>query len=96
MADLIIDNPKTPEAFVAALVALNVKLPLKFCETELGVLIDDDGRDVITLDVNRERPDDEVAAIAAYLVMAINAAGGLRAAAAVIHDATFPEVKNGR
>jgi len=36
-------------------------------------------RDVFTVDVNSERPDDEATAIAAWIVVAVNTCAGFRA-----------------
>ncbi|MCW5711321.1 MAG: hypothetical protein KIT21_29440 [Shinella sp.] len=58
--------------------AQNVELPLQPSEHEAGVLLDAQGRDVITIDVNGARPDEEVVALTAYICMAVNQAGGFK------------------
>lgn len=84
MTQLRFDNPETSEAFVAALNYQDVYLPLEPSEHECGVICDARGRDILTIDVNRERSDDQVTAITAYLCMAINTCGGYRAIAAIV------------
>jgi hypothetical protein len=57
-----------------------VRLPLRLSDEDLGVILDADGRDVITVDTNGERPDDQVIAIADLIVRAINDGTGFEAA----------------
>lgn len=66
--------------FVSALAKLNVFLPLEMRDDDIGVVIDVQGHDVFTVDVNGARPDDEVIAICRLIVLACNTCGGLRAA----------------
>ena len=56
----------------------DVRLPLHLSEEDTGVVLDADGRDVFTVDVNSERPDDQVEAIALWIVCAVNTCGGFR------------------
>ena len=53
---------------------------------DLGAVVDAQGRDVFTIDVNRERDDVEVLGIVAHLCMAINTCGGFKAIAAVVDE----------
>lgn len=80
MADLRVQNPATTETYVKALGECCVKLPLNV-GAELGVIYDADGRDVITIDVNNERDDEQVELIAQWIVLAVNTCGGFRARA---------------
>jgi hypothetical protein len=64
------------ERFRDLLAGLNVKLPLALSKLDIGVILDADGRDVITIDVNGERPDREVTSIALTVTLAINSWGG--------------------
>ncbi|NGO50481.1 hypothetical protein [Allomesorhizobium camelthorni] len=78
MGDLRVENPKTTEAFVAALAEQMVKLPLGVSEDEPGVVFDADGETVFVVDVNNERPDDQVEQIAMWIVLAVNTCGGFK------------------
>jgi hypothetical protein len=78
MAELRIDNPSTTAQFVSLLAALDVKLPLGLHDEDLGVVIDADGCDVFTVDVNSERDDRQVQQIAMWIVLAVNTCGGFR------------------
>ncbi|HTO29616.1 MAG TPA: hypothetical protein VL202_00330 [Pararhizobium sp.] len=55
--------------------AHHVTLPLRASETDLGVIVDATGADIITIDVNNTRPDDQVRALALIFADAINFAG---------------------
>jgi len=76
------ESSAATDTFVAELAALDVALPLRLSKEELGVVLDSDGRDVITIDVNGDRPDDQVEAIAQWIACAVNTCGGFRAEAA--------------
>ncbi|CDX54531.1 conserved hypothetical protein [Mesorhizobium plurifarium] len=76
---LAITNAETTEQFVAELAKLDVKLPLNLSETDTGVIVDAEGCGIITIDVNSERPDDQVEQIAGWIVMAVNTCGGFKA-----------------
>jgi hypothetical protein len=78
MSDLRTENPATTEAYVKALAGCDVKLPVDV-GAELGVIYDADGRDVITIDVNNDRPDEQVEIISRWIVLAVNTCGGFRA-----------------
>jgi len=80
MAVLRIENVETTDRFLTRLSALNVSLPLHISETETGVILDAAGREVITVDVNGERPDNQVHEIALWIAMAVNTCGGFKAA----------------
>jgi hypothetical protein len=73
------ESSAATDAFVAELAALDVTLPLRLSEEDLGVVLDADGCDVITIDVNGDRPDNQVAAIAKWIACAVNTCGGFRA-----------------
>ncbi|TGP22344.1 MULTISPECIES: hypothetical protein [unclassified Mesorhizobium] len=77
MSDLLVENPATTGAFVEELAGCGVRLPLDV-GAELGVIYDADGRDVITIDVNNDRPDEQVELIARWIVLAVNTCGGFR------------------
>ena len=77
--DLRIENPAISSDFVAQLATHGVKLPLHLSHEDIGVVTDDEGREVFTVDVNNQRPDQEVISIAALIVVAVNTCGGFRA-----------------
>lgn len=79
MAELRIENPGTTEAFAAALAAVDVKLPVGPSPDDLGSVLDADGREVLVIDVNREKPDAQVEVIRLWIVLAVNTCGGFRA-----------------
>lgn len=56
----------------AAFLTLGVKLPLHTSRAECGVILDADGQDVLTVDSNGFRPDDQVSAIAALVTTCVN------------------------
>jgi hypothetical protein len=86
MSELRFENPETAEDLRGVLLNLDVVLPLHPSPDDLGVLLDVAGRDVLTIDVNNHRDDDQVVALTAYICMAINTCGGFRAIAAVVDD----------
>ncbi len=63
------------DTLTAKLLSAGVTLPARASDDaeEIGVIVDVDGRDFITVDVNGERDDAEVAAIVAAVVTALNA-----------------------
>lgn len=77
-------SPAHAACSFAALSANDVRLPLRLSEEDAGVVLDADGRDVLTVDVNGERPDDQATSIARLLVVLVNAAAGFD------RVATFP------
>lgn len=79
MADLVLKNPATTETFRAMLADENVTLPINLSESDVGVILGADGRDVLVIDVNSERPDPQVAEIANLIIFAVNTYGGFRA-----------------
>ena len=79
MGELRIENPATTDQFVALMEAADVKLPLALHDGDLGVVVDAEGRDVLTVDVNGGRPDEAVEQIAGWIVLAVNTCGGFRA-----------------
>lgn len=66
----------SPSAIRTAFLDQNVKLPLRLCDEDLGVVLDDDGVDVFTVDSNGGRPDEEVSAIALLILECVNAEAG--------------------
>lgn len=78
--DLRVETPAISTDFVVQLAAAGVKLPLHLSHEDTGVVTDDEGREVFSVDVKRERPDREVISIAALIVVAVNTCGGFRAA----------------
>ncbi|OWZ95259.1 hypothetical protein B9J07_05825 [Sinorhizobium sp. LM21] len=54
----------------------NVKLPLRLCDEEVGVVLDDDGVDVFTVDSNGARENEEVSTIALLIAECVNADAG--------------------
>lgn len=72
-------NPETTQKFCNDLAAANVKLPLSIDKTEQASIVDADGRYVLTVDVNSERPDAEACKIALWIVLAVNTCGGFKA-----------------
>ncbi|MEY9098855.1 hypothetical protein ABIA24_001764 [Sinorhizobium fredii] len=67
----------SPEAVIrACFTDLKVKLPLRLCDEDVGVVLDDDGCDVFTVDTNRLRDDETVAAIAYAVMSFINMSAG--------------------
>lgn len=67
----------SPAAVLAAFRDHNVALPLRMSDEDTGVILDDDGVDVITVDTNNTRPDAETDAIAMLIVSAVNHLAGL-------------------
>lgn len=51
-----------------------IRLPLRLHDTDVGVVVDAGDRDVFTVDVNRERRDEDVREIAAWIVAVVNSA----------------------
>jgi hypothetical protein len=58
---------------------LNVKLPLKHSQTDIGVILDADHRDVFTVDSEGGRDDREVEKIAGWIAGAVNTFCGFKA-----------------
>lgn len=79
MPDIRFENPETTEAFARLLTDSNVRLPLRLSDEDVGVVLDANGADVFTVDVNGERPNDEATAIAAWIMVAVNTCAGLKA-----------------
>ncbi len=69
-------QPVSHRTIRTAFLDQNVELPLRLSETDVGVVLDRHGCDVFTVDVNNERPDDEVLAIALFIVESVNAEAG--------------------
>lgn len=78
-------NALTPRGrYAADLLAARVRLPLRISPECSATIIDADGRDVATIDMNRERPDAEAVQITLWIILAVNTCGGYSAAAADI------------
>lgn len=65
--------------FGTVLSGLGIKLPLAPHDFDIGVIVDAEGHDILTVDVNNARPDEEVKAICQYVILACNICGSLRA-----------------
>lgn len=63
-------------AVVAAFRNVDVALPLRLSGADVGVILDAEGVDVVTIDVNRDRSDDQATAIATMIVAAVNRIAG--------------------
>lgn len=61
----------------------NVRLPLSVSVDDIAVIEDADGNAFLLVDINRERPDEEVAAIAMLVAAAVNVTAGLPVSATV-------------
>lgn len=62
--------------FNVCLAGRDVAMPLRLDPENVGVILDDDGRDVITIDSNGDRDDDEADEIARIVMLALNKLGG--------------------
>ncbi len=67
MADL-----PSPIAVCAAFLDQGVKLPLRPSDDDCGVVLDADGRDVLTVDSNGFQPDDQVKTLATLICACVN------------------------
>jgi len=56
----------------AAFADQGVKLPLRLSDEDVGVILDDDGADVLTVDSNGMRDEQRVQMIAAPVATAVN------------------------
>lgn len=79
MAELRVENPRLTGDYVKLMADAGVTLPVRLHETEVGEIVDAKGREVCVVDVNRERPDDEVVHLCSWIVVAINTCGGFQA-----------------
>ncbi|HAU74372.1 MAG TPA: hypothetical protein DCW88_02195 [Agrobacterium sp.] len=70
--------------FLTAMAELGVSFPLTYSERDMGVLLDADGEELLTIDSSGSMPDDTVSLIAANIVMTLNNAAGFVAIAAVV------------
>lgn len=75
----IMPDPTTSAGIAAALVDLDVELPLRVCDAHLGSVVDANGGEIFVVDVNNEWPDEQTRAVARMLVLAVNTAGGFKA-----------------
>lgn len=64
------------DTVAAAFQQVRVKLPLRLSEEDTGVILDDDGVDVMTIDSNGFRDDTQALEIASMVVTAINIFAG--------------------
>lgn len=76
--DLRLENPKTADAFVAALAAIDVVLPVEV-DPDNGAIVDAEGVFVCAVDEQEMSTAEDAAALASLIVMAINTCGGYRA-----------------
>lgn len=70
----MVDLP-SPVAVHAAFLDQGVKLPLRPSEDDCGVVLDADGRDVLTVDSNGFQPDDQVKALVVLICACVNEHG---------------------
>lgn len=66
----------SPAAVIAAFRDQRVRLPLRMSDEDTGVILDDDGVDILTIDSNNTRPDAQADAIAMLIVSAVNHLAG--------------------
>ncbi len=64
--------------------AHDVKLPLSRSPDCIATLVDANGQDVLTLDVNNTRPDADVEALAELILTIINTSAGLHQASRIL------------
>ncbi|MFC3074662.1 hypothetical protein [Shinella pollutisoli] len=62
--------------YAADLLKVGVRLPLTVSDECHATLVDADGRDVLTVDLHRQRSDDEACKIALWIALAVNTCGG--------------------
>ncbi len=74
-------SPTLQEAFQVQ----GVKLPLHLSKTDCGVVLDADGRDVLTVDSNGFQPDGQVNAIAALIAACVNQSPGVLMSSEATH-----------
>lgn len=70
----------SPAAVIAAFRDQRVRLPLRMSDEDTGVILDDDGVDILTIDSNNTRPDAQADAIAMLVVSAVNHLAGFEGA----------------
>ncbi|KQW62884.1 MULTISPECIES: hypothetical protein [unclassified Ensifer] len=68
---------QSPIALRAAFLDQGVKLPMRPSETDCGVVLDADDRDVFTVDSNGYHPDDQVKTLALLICACVNEYAGL-------------------
>lgn len=66
----------SPQMIRTAFLDQNVELPLRLSEENVGVVLDRQGCDVFTVDVNNQRPNEEALTIALLIVECVNAEAG--------------------
>jgi hypothetical protein len=79
MADLRVENIKISEEFSAALLQLGVVMPLDHHPKEVGEVVDAEGAIVLQVDPLGSLPDDQAAAIAMMIILAVNTCGSFSA-----------------
>lgn len=62
--------------FAREMATFGCRLPLSVDKDCRASLRDADGRNILTIDINRERPDAEAFGIAVFVMMAVNKSGG--------------------
>lgn len=70
--------PASSLSYVLAMRLNDVQLPLRHDHKECGTLVDAEGKMILVVDMHRERPDQQVMAIAELIVLAINSHAGFQ------------------
>ncbi|QNQ09288.1 hypothetical protein [Sphingomonas alpina] len=78
MAELRFDKQADNDRYFSTLETLGVVLPLRLDDENVGDILDHAGVTVLTVDVNNERPDEDVTRLAETIALAINTCGGFR------------------
>lgn len=65
------------QAFTTGLNLNDIHLPVSHDRTNCGTILDAEGNGFMVVDLHRERPDDQVMAIAELVVIAINSRAGM-------------------
>lgn len=77
MSEFELRNPAARERFRTSMETASVKLPVRISDEDQATVVDADGRLVCVADMHRERPDAEACQIALWIVLALNACGGI-------------------
>ncbi|XHE13654.1 hypothetical protein PCC82_02635 [Agrobacterium deltaense] len=84
MREIRVENPTTPETFLQAMGELGIAFPLACSQQDIGVLLDADGEELLTVDSAGCMPDEIVALLVANIAMVLNNAAGHNAIAALV------------
>jgi hypothetical protein len=57
----------------------DVQMPLHHDRNDCGTIVDAEGKMIVVVDMHRERPDQQVMAIAELIVLAVNSHAGFQA-----------------